>query len=306
MSQHILAHLSSADPVLAGLIHAVGPCALALQSECHPFEALAQAIAHQQLNGTAANTILKRFIDGCGQGAFPTPQMVLAASERSLRAAGFSFAKVAALRDLADKTLAALVPEAAVLVALGDEEIVARLTQVRGIGRWTVEMLLMFRLGRPDVLPVDDFGVRNGFRAAYGLRKLPRPQVLAAWGERWRPYRSTAAWYLWRARARARARRAAAAAGAARAPAACAARAARRGCGHPAAQDARRAQAAPRHLRRIFFSSASTIGWTKRLTSPPSTAISRTRLEEMNVNCSWGVRNTVSKLRSRWRDMLAS
>jgi DNA-3-methyladenine glycosylase II len=193
VSQHILAHLSSADPVLAGLIHAVGPCALALQSECHPFEALAQAIAHQQLNGTAANTILKRFIDGCGQGAFPTPQMVLAASERSLRAAGFSFAKVAALRDLADKTLAALVPEAAVLLALGDEQIVARLTQVRGIGRWTVEMLLMFRLGRPDVLPVDDFGVRSGFRAAYGLRKLPRPQVLAAWGERWRPYRSTAA-----------------------------------------------------------------------------------------------------------------
>ncbi|HSY46212.1 MAG TPA: hypothetical protein VK800_09190 [Steroidobacteraceae bacterium] len=199
MSQHILAHLSSADPVLAGLIHAVGPCLLEPESECHPFQALAQAIAHQQLNGTAANTILKRFIDGCGQGAFPTPQMVLAASERSLRAAGFSFAKVAALRDLADKTLAALVPEAAALLALGDEEIVARLTQVRGIGRWTVEMLLMFRLGRPDVLPVDDFGVRSGFRAAYGLRKLPRPQVLAAWGERWRPYRSTAAWYLWRA-----------------------------------------------------------------------------------------------------------
>jgi DNA-3-methyladenine glycosylase II len=283
VSQHILAHLSSADPVLAGLIHAVGPCALALQSECHPFEALAQAIAHQQLNGTAANTILKRFIDGCGQGAFPTPQMVLAASERSLRAAGFSFAKVAALRDLADKTLAALVPEAAVLLALGDEQIVARLTQVRGIGRWTVEMLLMFRLGRPDVLPVDDFGVRSGFRAAYGLRKLPRPQVLAAWGERWRPYRSTAAWYLWRGGGRGRAR-----------------------ARPPPAQDARRAQAAPRHLRRIFFSSASTIGWTKRLTSPPSTAISRTRLEEMNVNCSWGVRNTVSKLRSRWRDMLAS
>jgi DNA-3-methyladenine glycosylase II len=199
VSQHILAHLSAADPVLAGLIRAVGPCALALQSECHPFEALAQAIAHQQLNGTAANTILKRFIDGCGRGAFPTPQMVLAASARSLRAAGFSFAKVAALRDLADKTLAAVVPEAAVLLALGDEEIVTRLTQVRGVGRWTVEMMLMFRLGRPDVLPVDDFGVRSGFRAAYGLRKLPRPQVLAAWGERWRPYRSTAAWYLWRA-----------------------------------------------------------------------------------------------------------
>jgi DNA-3-methyladenine glycosylase II len=199
VSQHILAHLSAADPVLAGLIRAVGPCSLEPPSECHPFQALAQAIAHQQLNGIAANTILKRFIEGCGRGAFPTPQMVLAASARSLRAAGFSFAKVAALRDLADKTLAALVPEAAVLLTLGDEEIVTRLTQVRGIGRWTVEMMLMFRLGRPDVLPVDDFGVRSGFRAAYGLRKLPRPQVLAAWGERWRPYRSTAAWYLWRA-----------------------------------------------------------------------------------------------------------
>ena len=98
MSQHILAHLSAADPVLAGLIRAVGPYALELQSECHPFQALAQAIAHQQLNGTAANTILGRLVDGCGQGAFPTPQQVLAAPARSLRAAGFSFAKVAALQ----------------------------------------------------------------------------------------------------------------------------------------------------------------------------------------------------------------
>jgi DNA-3-methyladenine glycosylase II len=199
VSQHILDHLSGADPVLGGLIRAVGPYLIELDGECHPFQALAQAIAHQQLNGTAANTILKRLIHSCGAGAFPTPQMVLAASADSLRAAGFSFAKVAALHDLAQKTLADVVPQASALAQLSDEEIIARLTQVRGIGRWTVEMLLMFRLGRPDVLPVDDFGVRAGFRAAYGLARMPKPRSLAAWGERWRPYRSTAAWYLWRA-----------------------------------------------------------------------------------------------------------
>jgi DNA-3-methyladenine glycosylase II len=199
MSEHILAHLARADAVLAGVIRAVGPCGLEPQSDCHPFQSLAQAIAHQQLNRIAANTILGRLIHTCGQGAFPTPQMVLAASAASLRGAGFSFAKVAALRDLAEKTLAAVVPDAAALQQLSDEEIIARLTQVRGIGRWTVEMLLMFQLGRPDVLPVDDFGVRAGFRAAYGLARLPRPKALAAWGERWKPYRSTAAWYLWRA-----------------------------------------------------------------------------------------------------------
>jgi len=199
MSRHILAHLSRADAVLGGLIRAVGPCRLAREADCHPFQTLAQAIAHQQLNGTAANTILRRLADSCGAGAFPTPEQVLAASAESLRAAGFSFAKVAALRDLAEKTLAAVVPDAATLLELDDEAIIARLTQVRGIGRWTVEMLLVFQLGRPDVLPVDDFGVRSGFQAAYGLSRLPRPQALAAWGERWKPYRTTAAWYLWRA-----------------------------------------------------------------------------------------------------------
>src|SRR5215469_5502701 len=199
MSRHILTHLTRADAVLGGLIRAVGACPLSAQADGHPFETLARAIAHQQLNGTAANTILKRLIDSCGAGVFPTPGQVLAASADSLRAAGFSFAKVASLRDLAEKTIAGVVPDAATLLELSDEEIIARLTQVRGIGRWTVEMLLVFRLGRPDVLPVDDFGLRTGFQAAYGLSRLPRPQALAAWGERWKPYRSTAAWYLWRA-----------------------------------------------------------------------------------------------------------
>jgi DNA-3-methyladenine glycosylase II len=199
MSRHIINHLSRADPVLAGLIRAVGPCRLAPEGDCHPFQTLARAIAHQQLNGIAANTILGRLVNSCGAGVFPTPQQVLAASIESLRSAGFSFAKIAALRDLAEKTIGAVVPDAATLLALSDEQIITRLTQVRGIGRWTVEMLLVFQLGRPDVLPVDDFGVRSGFQAAYGLSRLPRPQALAAWGERWRPYRTTAAWYLWRA-----------------------------------------------------------------------------------------------------------
>jgi DNA-3-methyladenine glycosylase II len=199
MSEHIIAHLTAADAVLGGVIRAVGPCLLEAEADHHPFQALARAIAHQQLNGTAANTILGRLISSCGQGSFPTPEMVLAASIESLRGAGFSFAKVAALRDLAEKTLAQVVPEATVLVLLSDEEIITRLTSVRGIGRWTVEMMLMFRLGRPDVLPVDDFGVRAGFAAAYGLKSMPHPKALLAWGERWRPYRSTAAWYLWRA-----------------------------------------------------------------------------------------------------------
>src|SRR5215475_1171520 len=205
MSQHILNHLSGADAVLGGLIRAVGPCRLEAQAECHPFQTLARAIAHQQLNGTAANTILRRLVDSCGAGVFPTPAQVLAASAASLRAAGFSFAKVAALRDLAEKTLAAVVPDAATLLELGDDEIIARLTQVRGIGRWTVEMLLIFHLGRPDVLPADDFGVREGFRIVYGLADLPKPKELLLHGERWRPHRTAAAWYLWRAVDRAKA-----------------------------------------------------------------------------------------------------
>jgi DNA-3-methyladenine glycosylase II len=116
-----------------------------------------------------------------------------------LRAAGFSLAKITALKDLAKKTLAGVVPERAGLDGIGDEEIIERITQVRGVGRWTVEMMLMFQLGRPDVLPVDDFGVRNGFRLAYGLRKMPTPRALVSFGERWRPHRTAAAWYLWRA-----------------------------------------------------------------------------------------------------------
>jgi DNA-3-methyladenine glycosylase II len=199
MSKRIITHLSAADPVMAGLIRAVGAYQLEADEELHPFQALAQAIAHQQLNGTAAKTILGRLILNCGSGSFPTPHEIIRAPVHSLRAAGFSFSKVAALKDLAEKTLANVVPDGATLALLDDEQIVERLTQVRGIGRWTVEMLLMFRLARPDVLPVDDFGVRAGFQAAYGLSSMPHPKSLLAFGERWRPHRSAAAWYLWRA-----------------------------------------------------------------------------------------------------------
>jgi DNA-3-methyladenine glycosylase II len=200
MSKQILKHLSSVDIVLAGVIQAAGPYTLKADLDGSPFRALARAIAHQQLNGTAANTILTRFINAVGvNGDFPTPHQVLDTPEATLRAAGFSFAKIASLRDLATKTIEGVVPEREVLVTLSNEEIVERLTQVRGIGQWTVEMMLMFQLGRPDILPVDDFGVRNGFRLAYGMRKMPHPKALALFGERWSPHRTAAAWYLWRA-----------------------------------------------------------------------------------------------------------
>jgi DNA-3-methyladenine glycosylase II len=199
MSKRILTHLSNADGVMAGIIRTAGPYELKADLDCAPFQALAHAIAHQQLHATAANNILKRFVDTVGGGTFPTPQQVLDAPETTLRAAGFSFAKIASLRDLAAKTIEGIVPGREELAALDDLAIIERLTQVRGIGRWTVEMMLMFQLGRRDVLPVDDFGVRNGFRLAYGLRKMPAPKALAAFGERWAPHRSAAAWYLWRA-----------------------------------------------------------------------------------------------------------
>jgi DNA-3-methyladenine glycosylase II len=199
MSEHIIAHLSDIDRNLGGLIRAVGPYGLVPEKEIHPFVALARAIAHQQLHGAAARTILSRFVNNVGQGQFPTPEAVMVAPEKVLREVGFSGSKIAALRDLASKTLAGVVPDVETLARLEDEQIIERLTEVRGIGRWTVEMLLMFHLGRPDILPVDDFGVRAGFQFTNGLRKMPPPKVLALYGERWGPYRSAAAWYFWRA-----------------------------------------------------------------------------------------------------------
>jgi DNA-3-methyladenine glycosylase II len=187
------------DPVMAALMRACGPCRLDAPEPYEPFEALTRAIAHQQLHAVAAERILGRFIAGFGAGGFPTPQQVLDAPDQRLRADGFSYAKIAALKDLAKRSAQGLVPSRDELLRLGDDQIIERLSVVRGVGRWTVEMLLMFQLRRRDVLPVDDFGVRNGFRLAYRLRGMPRPRALAQFGERWKPYRSIAAWYLWRA-----------------------------------------------------------------------------------------------------------
>jgi len=191
------------DPVLANLMRAVGRFTHVPNAEHTPFHALARAIAHQQLNGTAAESIFGRFVGlyaSNGQAvALLEAELVLATPDDRLRSVGLSFAKIAGIKDLARKTLDGTVPPYEILHTLADEEIIERLTQVRGIGRWTVEMLLMFRLGRPDILPVDDFGVRNGFRLAYGLRGMPTTRALAEYGLRWAPYRSVAAWYLWRA-----------------------------------------------------------------------------------------------------------
>ncbi|MGH8141856.1 MAG: DNA-3-methyladenine glycosylase family protein [Steroidobacteraceae bacterium] len=198
-SQRAAQRILAADPVMAALIEAAGPCRIDPGALRNPFESLVHAIAHQQLNGTAAGRILARFTALFDGVIFPSPQQLLEADAQQLRAAGFSFAKIAALKDLAAKTLAGVVPAALELANLEDLEIIERLTAVRGIGRWTVEMMLIFQLQRPDVLPVDDFGVRNGFRLAYRLRGMPLPRALATFGERWKPYRSMAAWYLWRA-----------------------------------------------------------------------------------------------------------
>lgn len=195
----VLAHLSGADEVLSGLIQRVGPCRMRHDPRRSPFESLVRAVANQQLNGKAAATILERFTDLVPGRKFPSAEQVGGLSDERLRACGFSRAKIASIRDIAAKTLDGTVPGARLITRMSDDEIVARLTEVRGVGRWTVEMLLMFQLGRPDVLPADDFGVRNGFRLVYGRRDMPAPRVVLEHGERWRPYRSTAAWYLWRA-----------------------------------------------------------------------------------------------------------
>jgi DNA-3-methyladenine glycosylase II len=164
-----------------------------------PFDALAESIAYQQLSGKAAATIFGRVRALYPGRKWLDPKKLLATPDEKLRAAGLSRAKTAALKDLAAKTLDGTVPSGRALICMTDDEIIERLTTVRGIGRWTVEMLLLFDLGRPDVWPVDDYGVRKGFAKTFRRRKLPTPKQLLKLGEKWRPYRSVAAWYFWRA-----------------------------------------------------------------------------------------------------------
>jgi DNA-3-methyladenine glycosylase II len=191
--------LSEQDPVMRALIQQHGRCALTPETRRSPFQSLVRAVAHQQLNSKAAGTILTRFKKLFPGRRFPGPADLAGVTDEQIRACGFSHAKIRAIRDIAEKTLSGVVPAAREMARLTDEEIIARLTRVRGVGRWTVEMLLIFQLGRPDILPADDFGVRNGFRVAYRKRRLPTPKELLKFGQRWHPHATTAAWFLWRA-----------------------------------------------------------------------------------------------------------
>ena len=203
MHEKAIEHLSQADKILGRLIKKVGPCNLGAEDEQSnlrhgPFAALVKAVVHQQLNGKAASAILKRVLALYPKRSFPTPADLLRTSEEELRAAGLSRSKVAAIRDIAAHTVSGLVPTAKAIAAMADHEILEKLTAIRGVGPWTVEMLLIFKLRRPDVLPATDYGVRKGFALIYRWKELPTPAELLAYGDTWRPYRSIAAWYLWR------------------------------------------------------------------------------------------------------------
>lgn len=192
-------HIAASDRRLADLIARSRRYEITPSLSIRPFDALAESIAYQQLNGKAAATIWGRVRALYPKRKYLDPKLVLKTPDEKLRAAGLSRSKTAALKDLAAKTIDGTVPTGRRLARMTDEEIVACLTTVRGIGRWTVEMLLLFDLGRPDVWPVHDYGVRKGFARTFGKRKLPTPKQLLKHGEKWRPYRSVAAWYFWRA-----------------------------------------------------------------------------------------------------------
>ncbi len=192
-------HLAGTDPRFAALIARARPFAPRASVLARPFDALAESIAYQQLSGKAAATIWGRVRALYPRRKWLDPRAVLATPDETLRACGLSRSKTIAIKDLAAKTIDGTVPTAPALARMSDEEIIARLTAVRGIGRWTVEMLLLFELGRPDVWPVGDYGVQKGYAKTFGKRKLPTPKQLMKIGEKWRPYRSVAAWYFWRA-----------------------------------------------------------------------------------------------------------
>jgi DNA-3-methyladenine glycosylase II len=192
-------HLTQADPQLGDLIAQVGEFTMRPRLTHSLFLTLLRSIVYQQLSGKAAATILGRVVRLSAPRRFPTPRDLLQLPPEQLRQAGLSAAKTAAVRDLAARTLDGTVPSLARIRRMEDEEVIERLTEVRGIGRWTVEMLLIFRLGRPDVLPLADLGVRKGFARVFRKGKLPEASVMLRRGERWRPYRSVATWYLYRA-----------------------------------------------------------------------------------------------------------
>jgi DNA-3-methyladenine glycosylase II len=193
-----ISHLSAADPALGRLIKRIGPLKLARPDYGEPYQALLSAVAHQQLHGKAALAILGRLKQHTG-GELPAPEALLALPDITMRACGFSAAKTRALRDIAARALDGTIPTRARARKLSDAALIERLTTLRGVGQWTVEMLLIFCLRRPDVFPVDDFGVREGYRRIHDLAAQPKPKALAQAAQIYAPYRSTAARYLWRA-----------------------------------------------------------------------------------------------------------
>ena len=192
-------HLSDKDEKLAELIASTAPFQLASDHLDSPYEVLLKAISYQSISGKAAATIFGRVKALDSNGRIPSPEEMLKLRKPALRKAGLSGAKILAMKDLAKKTIEGVVPSLEEAHKLSDEELVKRLVSVRGIGAWTVEMFLIFRLGRPDVLPVDDLGVRKGWAITYGKKHMPAPKELLKFGERWRPYRTVASWYMWRA-----------------------------------------------------------------------------------------------------------
>jgi len=196
--------LTKADPLLGEAMKEFKDFILPVPQNREPYEALIRAIAHQQLHGKAAETILRRFIEKATEkrvkksAKFPTPDEIFALSDMEIRACGFSLPKILAIRDITEKAQAKVIPTRRALDKLTNEEIIALLVPLRGVGKWTVEMFLIFTLGRTDVLPVDDFGVREGYRVLHGLDKQPTPKELAQAGEKWAPYRSVASLYMWR------------------------------------------------------------------------------------------------------------
>jgi DNA-3-methyladenine glycosylase II len=191
--------LAAKDPQLAPLIRETEEFRIEAAGSGSPYEILLEAIAYQSISGKAAATIFGRVKALSATGRAPTPQEMLKLRKPTLRKAGLSGAKVLAMKDLAKKTIEGVVPTLEQAEKLSDEELVERLVSVRGIGAWTVEMFLIFRLGRPDVLPIHDLGVKKGWSVTYGKKHMPKPKELLAFGERWRPYRTVASWYMWRA-----------------------------------------------------------------------------------------------------------
>ncbi|MFR0672773.1 DNA-3-methyladenine glycosylase family protein [Enterobacterales bacterium AW_CKDN230030176-1A_HGKHYDSX7] len=192
-------HLAAQDVDWARHIAAIGPCRHRATLHREPFEALVRSVAYQQLHARAAEAILARLLALFPDVAFPGAQALLATDPQRLRACGFSARKLATLHALAEARLTGQVPTRQEAQALTDEALIARLVTLPGIGRWTVEMLLIYGLGRLDVLPVDDYGVREGYRRLKGLDKAPTAAQMRGLGQAWSPYRTVAAWYLWRA-----------------------------------------------------------------------------------------------------------